>query len=103
MSGGSYDYLYGKVDDMADSIVHRRPSNLRRMFADHLRLVSHAMHEIEWNDSGDGADDEDMAIKTVLGAGWEKCEMGMLIEAAEHACHELNEAVAKAKEARDAL
>lgn len=68
MSGGSYDYAYHHVDDMADAMAHRSrdATPLRRAFIEHMRLVARAMHAVEWNDSGDGAD-EDAAIRAVLG------------------------------------
>ena len=68
MSGGSYDYAYHRVDDMADAMAHRSRdvTPLRRAFIEHLRLVSRAMYAVEWNDSGDGVD-EDTAIRAVLG------------------------------------
>lgn len=53
MSGGSYEYLYCKIDDAANTIAKRRDTPLRRAFAAHLRLVSDAMREIEWVDSCD--------------------------------------------------
>jgi hypothetical protein len=57
MSGGSYDYAYRHVDEMADELSQRRHTPLRRAFAAHMKLVAKAMHAIEWEDSGDGADD----------------------------------------------
>lgn len=92
MSGGSYDYSYHRVSDMADAIEARldgkgkysqdgdewsyRTSEdieadkvsepFRRWFATHLRLVAEAMHDIEWVDSGDyGPGDEIKAIEAV--------------------------------------
>lgn len=68
MSGGHYDYAYHIVDDMADALSNRRGNSLLRdAFVMHLRLVSAAMHEVEWADSGDGATDEDSAIRACLG------------------------------------
>lgn len=69
MSGGSYDYLYMKVDEMAGSL-HCGDSALRRAFAAHLRKVAKAMHDIEWVDSCDyGPGDEMHAIRDCLGLG----------------------------------
>lgn len=86
MSGGSYDYLYAKVDEAASQIVGREASTLRRAFAEHLKLVSAALHAIEWNDSGDGAPDESKLIQACLPKG-----------------AELKQAIADAKVARTAL
>lgn len=83
MSGGSYDYAYHRVREMADLLRHnvasrRRdaltdPTNiwnqeshqaLRERFAGLLDLVATAMHDIEWTDSGDcGPGDEVAAIE----------------------------------------
>ena len=52
MSGGSYDYLYHKVEEVADQLDGDR-SPLRRAFAEHLHKVAKALHDIEWVDSGD--------------------------------------------------
>lgn len=69
MSGGSYDYAYFKVQDMAEEIlVREKTSELRREFARHMLDVAEAMKAIEWVDSGDfGPGDEVEAIKKALG------------------------------------
>lgn len=67
MSGGSYDYAYSKVEDMADSLSNKNNSALRRAFAKHLKLVAKAMHDIEWVDSSDyGEGDDEEAIRKVF-------------------------------------
>lgn len=73
MSGGSYSYVYAQVMEMADSL---RPEGgcpsycaepaLREMFREHLKRVANAMRAIEWNDSGDGDDDEVKLITACL-------------------------------------
>lgn len=64
MSGGSYDYAYAKVEDMARELEkHRDP--LRRAFAKHLFAVAKAMYDVEWVDSGDyspGAEREAVSL-----------------------------------------
>jgi len=66
MSGGSYDYAYQRIDDLADAI--RATTPLRKAFKKHLKNVATACHQIEWVDSGDcGEGDEDDAIKACLG------------------------------------
>ena len=68
MSGGSMDYFFGRVRDVADSMDTTSP--LRRAFVAHLRLVSKALHDIEWVDSGDYAiGDDDEAIRACLAPG----------------------------------
>ena len=73
MSGGSYNYAYDKVLEMADSLERYSKDPLRLAFAKHLQKVATAMHDIEWVDSGDyGERDEEEAIKAVLFTdGWE--------------------------------
>jgi hypothetical protein len=66
MSGGSWNYLYSKVDDMAGTLA-RSDDPLRRAFGEHLALVAEAMHDIEWVDSCDyGRGDEHKAILAVV-------------------------------------
>lgn len=56
MSGGSMDYLSVKVEE-----AHFHETTIeRKAFRDHLKKVAKALHAIEWNDSGDGADDIDI-------------------------------------------
>ena len=70
MSGGSYDYLYEKVESMAGQLEGHKP--LRRAFAAHLRMVARAMQDIEWVDSCDSSQgDEDESIRACLAPGAE--------------------------------
>jgi hypothetical protein len=68
MSGGSYDYAYQRVRDVADEIEERHPEEAKHLaFAAHLRLVATAMRAIEWVDSCDyGPGDDHEAIDAVL-------------------------------------
>lgn len=59
MSGGSWDYLYVRVNDAAERLQRER-SSVRRAFGRHLALVAHSLHEIEWCDSGDHGGDQDV-------------------------------------------
>ena len=84
MSGGSYEYIYAKVDDVADMIGG---TPMRDAFSAHLKKVAKALHDIEWVDSCDYAKgDEDLAILAVVGQ-WAV----------------LDSAVSRAEAARDAL
>jgi hypothetical protein len=58
MSGGRYDYAYCKIEDFAFRIkTHGTGCDLeRKAFQKLLHKVSQAMKDIEWEDSGDGAD-----------------------------------------------
>ena len=95
MSGGSYDYLYSKIEDMARGIPPY--SMLRKAFKTHLLKVAQACHDIEWNDSGDGADGEDAAIKACLGAGSEYLVLSEAIKEAQQVMSDLTSAYLEAK------
>lgn len=64
MSGGSLDYVYGRVE----SIRFDAHTPERAAFAAHLKRVAKALHDIEWVDSGDyGPGDESEAIRACVG------------------------------------
>lgn len=59
------NYLYSKLEYEANFTADTPE---RRAFAQHLKLVAKALHDIEWVDSGDyGPGDENAAIRTCLG------------------------------------
>jgi hypothetical protein len=59
MSGGSLDYVYGRVDDAAGEIRSRATRPEHKAFADHLVKVAKALHDCEWVFSSDyGPGDE---------------------------------------------
>lgn len=65
MSGGSMNYLYSKLEYDA-TFEQNTPE--RVAFAEHLKLVAEALHDIEWVDSGDyGGGRETAAILACLG------------------------------------
>lgn len=81
MSGGSYDYAYRHIEQLADDIECRTKTPrtdgfdqmppdvvvLRLRFVEHLRKVAQAAHDIEWVDSGDYGDGAEVeAIEAVL-------------------------------------
>ncbi len=67
MSGGSWDYFYHRLDEIADR-VKSDACPVRRAFGDHLAKCATALREIEWVDSGDTSPgDEFAAIRDVLG------------------------------------
>lgn len=85
MSGGRYCYAYGRVLMFADEVEEAanqsgtldpwtqeprpmRDTPARRALVAHLRLVAEAMRAVEWEDSGDGADEE--AAIRALGIRW---------------------------------
>ena len=68
MSGGSLDYIYHKVEDVAIKIQNKDNTPLQRAFGEHLLKVAKALHDVEWVMSGDyGNGDDEKAIKAVLG------------------------------------
>ena len=56
------DYLYANVKDA----TFTENTMLRRAFRAHLKKVADALFSIEWNDSGDGDDDEEKNIKACI-------------------------------------
>jgi hypothetical protein len=79
MSGGSMEYLCFKVDEAADRLTNEK-NPARRAFGEHLKKVAHALHEIEWVDSGDKSSPDDInAIRDVLADDYRQREIGVLI------------------------
>jgi len=75
MSGGDYDYLYGRLNELADRIELRcakeglspEVTALRLRYVMRLRLMSDAARAIEWVDSGDyGAGREIEPLRAAL-------------------------------------
>jgi len=57
VSGGSWDYVSEKFDEVGDRLIHEddaRRAALGRL----VKRIALALHAIEWNDSGDGHDGE---------------------------------------------
>jgi hypothetical protein len=67
MSGGSLDYVYGRVDDAAQSIMQQSKNPLYAAFAKHLIKVAKALHDLEWVLSGDCSEPSEVAaIRAVI-------------------------------------
>ena len=67
MSGGSYDYLCYKMEDAADRLSQSKCPH-RRAFAVLMYKCATAMHDVEWVDSGDMSEGDDIeAISAALG------------------------------------
>lgn len=67
MSGGSWDYFYGRLEEVASRLQCERDP-LRKAFGSHLQKCAKALHDIEWVDSCDcGPGDDVKAIKAALG------------------------------------
>lgn len=71
MSGGSYDYAFGSIEDLAMRVRQRAGTDSRRLaFAALLGVVAKAAHDLEWVDSGDKSPgDEYAAIDRALAFG----------------------------------
>lgn len=107
MSGGSYDYAFGKIETLAEEIEVRtrarptRMATLRLAFAAHLHLVAAAAHDIEWVDSGDyGAGDEEESIRKALGPGATDAELDVAIEQVKTTLDALSAAIERAETRR---
>ena len=68
MSGGSYDYAYGRIEELASAIRARSNDRTdRRVFASLLDVCAKAARAIEWVDSCDyGPGDETAPIRAAL-------------------------------------
>lgn len=67
MSGGSLNYVYQHVENAAAEIADRADRPEHRAFAEHLRKVAKALHDLEWVWSCDyGRGDELDAIRGVI-------------------------------------
>lgn len=96
MSGGAYDYSYQKVDEMAERL-ERSECPKRRAFAEHLKLVSVAMHDIEWVDSCDYVPgDEHSAIANALGKDGPAIVLDEAVKMAQNVAAILNDAIKEA-------
>lgn len=81
MSGGSYDYAYGRIESLAYEIAKNARTPERKAFVTLLSKVARAAKAIEWVDSGDGAD-EFTAIHEALGENHrELCLVELINEA----------------------
>jgi len=89
MSGGSWDYFYQRLEEVAERL---RASNdpLRKAFGTHLNLCATALHDIEWVDSNDFADGaEAKNIKAALGQQGRELILTEIKTAAETALNRL--------------
>lgn len=87
------DYLYSRVRDGIHAIRHPWTPE-RRAFVAHLERVAKALHAIEWNDSGDGADDENELIRDCLA---DSQIVSAAIEHAQQAVNELQDTINRMK------
>ena len=94
MSGGSWDYFYGRLEDVALRLQCERDP-LRKAFGSHLQKCAKALHDIEWVDSCDcSPGDEVKAIKAVLGPDCPALVLSESRKQAEAALEQLRAALA---------
>lgn len=102
MSGGSWDYVYCKVDEAADRLCNEKQAE-RRALGRHLKAVATAMHDIEWVDSCDmGRGDDIEAIRAALGQNAPALILAEVVIEAEETLAQLGIAIREAKEAHNA-
>ncbi len=90
MSGGSWGYIYHRFSTVAKRLESEKQP-LRRALGKHIKLVSTAMHSIEWVDSGDyRKGDEIDDIKKVLGDSARNQEIEIIIDDARKIIKQLN-------------
>ena len=69
MSGGSWDYFYYRLEEVAERLVSEAHP-LRKCFGHHLMKCAKALHAVEWSDSGDTAGDAWIKpVRDALGPG----------------------------------
>jgi hypothetical protein len=95
MSGGEYRYAsYGHVSNFAGEM--RRGGPEREAFRKLLYRVSDAMRAVEWHDSGDSGEDEELAaIRECLSA---EAVLAEAVVQAESAAAKLAELLREAKQ-----
>ncbi len=96
MSGGSWEYFYNRLEDVADRLM-LEPQGNRKALGRQLKLAAKALHDIEWVDSGDCSDgDEDKAIEAALGKDSKALILHEKISEAIRVREELDESISKA-------
>lgn len=67
MSGGSYEYLYYKMEDAAHTLMRKDQVAYRIAFGNLMLRCAQAMHDVEWVDSCDKSpgDDEEAIMKCI--------------------------------------
>lgn len=66
MSGGSWNYFYSRMEEVAERLENQKCIH-RRLMGKQMGLMAKAMHDIEWVDSGDyGPGDELPAIMSCI-------------------------------------
>lgn len=83
MSGGSWDYVFYKFQDVAEKLLNEQ-SPSRRALGKQVELIAAALHDIEWVDSGDySANGDEDAIQAALGSNAKQIVLGELVSGVE--------------------
>lgn len=98
MSGGSLDYLFGRVHDAASTIRGRCKEPEMRAFAHHLDMVAKALHDVEWYLNGDIG--HESALASVATIVTPQDVLVMAVADARFALAGLENALAKAEAVR---
>lgn len=90
MSGGSYNYAFRTVQEMADNLSCSKDT-YKKAFSEHLTKVAKAMKAVEWVDSGDWGvlDDKDFILDVIPNLDQECLEIN---------CKRAEELIAELKE-----
>lgn len=91
MSGGRYNYAYSRIEDFAYQFESKANTPQRKAFLRLLGKVAEAAKAIEWNDSGDGASDEDDLIKAALGDNYRSLCLAEVIQEANIIVQQINQ------------
>lgn len=97
MSGGSWDYVYGRFVDVGIRLRREGQTQARKALGELVCKVSEALHAIEWNDSGDGVDNEDELIRECFSGVFEEIVLREIIETADATIIDLINASNEAK------
>lgn len=97
MSGGSWDYFYSRLEDVATR-MQCESDPIRKAFGSHLQKCADALRAVEWVDSCDTSPgDEIEPIKAVLGADGPALILNECIGEAERVLQLLQSSIALAK------
>lgn len=97
MSGGSWDYVYFKFEEVAERLSSSDAPE-RRALGSLVSRVASAMHDIEWADSNDYAKGDELpAIRAALGGNADALILAEAIHAAKAERDRLDKAIKKAE------
>lgn len=95
MSGGSFDYLCYKMEDAARTLMGKAQTPYRQAFGELMLRCAKAMHDIEWVDSSDMGDGDD--LETIMKCISEKDVLRVTVKEAEKVITELEKLISQAK------